>query len=97
MVGINCSDFENEDKELGANESMKFWMYWNPPHFDIICYKITFIILVAFGWVKNGYYSGLALFRVTIRRLGVFGLANSHYSLFVFCGIAHYSTILTKY
>jgi hypothetical protein len=50
----------------------------------------------AFGWVKNSYYSGLALFRVTIRHLDVFGLANSHYSLFVFCGICHYSTILTK-
>jgi hypothetical protein len=47
--------------------------------------------------VKNSYYSELALFQATIQRLGVFGLANNHYSLFVFCGIAHYSTIPTKY
>ena len=54
------------------------------------------IYMGAFGWVKNNYYSGLALFRATIRRLGVFELANSHYSLLVFCGITHYSTIPTK-
>ena len=50
----------------------------------------------AFGWVKNSYYSGLALFWTTNLRLGVFRIANSHYSLFVFCGIVHYSTNLIK-
>jgi hypothetical protein len=62
--------------------------------------KTTHVLLFfkgAFGWVENSYYSGLTLFRATNLLLGVFELANSHYSLFVFCGIAHYSTNFTKY